>query len=102
MKNLLKIASLLLFIFIASPSQSMTVSNPLSSAAAKPVDAAEMSRLTNRLEEINAMDKESLSRPERKELRKEVKSIKKTMDGGGVYISIGGLLLIIILLIILL
>ncbi len=63
---------------------------------------AESQRLSNRLEEINTMDKSNLSRPQKRELRKEVKAIKKTQDGGGVYISIGGLLLIIILLIILL
>jgi hypothetical protein len=70
--------------------------------SSRPMDAAESQRLTDRLEEINAMDKSNLSRPEKRQLRKEVKAIKKTQDSGGVYISIGGLLLIIILLIILL
>ena len=102
MKNLLKVASLMMFIGIAYPSQSMAVSNPLSSSSSKPMDASESDRLSRRLDEINAMDKEGLSRPERKELRKEVKTIKRTMDGGGVYISVGALILIIVLLIILL
>ena len=65
--------------------------------------AVDHQKLIDRLEEINSLDKSKLSRAEKKELRKEVKEIQKTMDiGGGVYISVGALILIIILLIILL
>jgi len=75
----------------------------ISDRYAKPMNASDAVNLKNRLEEINAMDKENLSRPEKKQLRKEVKSIKRTQDsGGGVYISVGALILIIVLLIILL
>lgn len=54
-----------------------------------------------RLDEINSMDKSNLTSSEKKELRKEVKTIKKAANGG-VYISVGGLIIIILLLIILL
>ena len=60
-------------------------------------------KMLDRLEEINRMDKSKLTRSEKRELRKEVKEIQKTMEiGGGVYISVGALILILILLIILL
>ncbi len=100
MKNLLKATFLVMLIAVSLPSQSMT--KPFSTNSSKPMDVPESQRLTNRLEEIKAMDKSNLSRPEKRELRKEVKAIKKTQDGGGVYISVGALILIIILLIILL
>ena len=63
----------------------------------------EMSRLKNRVEEIRNMDKSNLTRTEKREMRKELRTIKETVkrDGGG-YVYIGGttLLLIIILLIV--
>lgn len=60
--------------------------------------------LTNRLEEINTMDKSTLKSSEKRALRMEVRTIKKELatNSGGVYLSVGALLLIIILLIILL
>ncbi len=60
--------------------------------------------LTNRLNEINEMDKSSLSSTERRALKKEVKSINKQLKtmGSGVYITVGGLLLLIIILILIL
>lgn len=67
-------------------------------------ESARAEELVNRLEEIKAMDTKSLSRAEKRELRKEVRSIEKemkTMNGGGVYISVGALLVIIILILIL-
>ena len=53
-----------------------------------------------RLNEIHAMDKSNLTAAEKKVLRKEVKAIKKTADGG-VYISVGAIIIILLLLIIL-
>jgi hypothetical protein len=59
--------------------------------------------LMNRLNEIKDMDKSSLSRTDKKELRKEVKGIKKEMKAlkGGVYLSVGAIIIIILLLILL-
>lgn len=59
--------------------------------------------MTNRLEEIKAMDLKNMPRSERRKYAKEVKHIEKKMKavGGGVYISAGALILIIVLLIIL-
>jgi peptidoglycan hydrolase CwlO-like protein len=63
----------------------------------------ELSRLTNRVDEIRDMDKTDMTFKEKRELRKELRTIKETVRRDGGYIYIGGstLLLIIILIIIL-
>ncbi len=60
--------------------------------------------LINRLNEIKTMDKSTLTNSEKKELRKEVRSIDKTLKLGPeiIYISAGGLLLILLILILIL
>jgi hypothetical protein len=65
---------------------------------------AEVKVMMNRLDEIKSMDKSELSSVEKKELRKEVRTIKKELKatGNGVYLSIGAILIIILLLILLL
>lgn len=65
-------------------------------------DAAETAKLENRLHEIKSKDLSSLSRKEKRTLRKEVKSIERQMNGGGLYISVGAAILIVLLLILLL
>lgn len=59
--------------------------------------------LIHRLKEIKSMDKSDLSRTEKRELRKEVKSIKAelTAAGKGIYLSIGAIIIVILLLILL-
>jgi len=66
------------------------------------LSAEEVSRLLNRVEEIRKMDKSTLTTSEKRELRKEIRDIKKNVrkDGTVLYIS-GGALLVIILIIIL-
>lgn len=65
---------------------------------------AEVKIMLNRLNEIKEMDKSELSSAEKKELRTEVKTIKKNLSssGQGVYLSVGGIIIIILLLILLL
>lgn len=65
---------------------------------------AEVKTMLNRLEEIKEMDKSNLSSSEKKELRTEVKTIKKNLksSGHGVYLSVGAIIIIILLLILLL
>lgn len=60
--------------------------------------------LNARLIEIKKMDKRGLSAIQKKELRDEVKAIKSELkaNGGGVYLSLGGILLIVLLLVLLL
>lgn len=77
---------------------------PSSIVAANPADAAKVKVLELRLNEINDMDKSDLKSSEKRELRKEVRSIKQQLHEMGhyVYISAGAIILIVILLIILL
>jgi hypothetical protein len=67
-------------------------------------DEAKFKVLEIRLNEINVMDKSDLKSAEKRELHKEVRSIKKQMSelGGGVYISVGAIIIILLLVIILL
>jgi hypothetical protein len=64
---------------------------------------AEAKVLINRLKEIQKMDKSDMTRAEKKELRKEVKTIKTTLrtSYNGVYISVGAILIIILLILLL-
>lgn len=65
---------------------------------------AEVKVMYNRLEEIKSMDKSEMTRAEKKELRKEVRTIKSNLrsTGNGVYLSVGAIIIIILLLILLL
>lgn len=58
----------------------------------------------DRLEEIKAMDKSSMTSVEKKELRKEVRAIKANLKStnNGVYLSVGAIIIIILLLILIL
>lgn len=60
--------------------------------------------LNNRLVEIRDIDKSELTALERRELRSEVKEIKKELAelSGGVYLSVGAIVVILLLLILLL
>ena len=67
------------------------------------LSAEELTKMTNRVEEIRAMDKSEMTSMEKRELRKELKATKENVrrDGGYVYIGGGTLILIIILIILL-
>ncbi len=61
--------------------------------------------LINRLQQIREMDKNHLTSSEKKELRTELKAMKKEFRAdkrNGIYLSIGGLIIIILLLILIL
>lgn len=99
--NITKAFTIVLLLTIASPAISgdradpkIAIENPESRAA----------QLQTRLEEIRSLEKEGLSRAEKKNLRHEVREIKKELAAisGGVYLSIGAIILIALLLILLL
>jgi hypothetical protein len=96
----LKIALLVMMATIVSPVFAVPV------ASANPmVETPEqkLERLTTRAEEIKAMDKRSLTKAERKALKKELRYIRdEAKASNGVYLSAGALILIVILLIVLL
>ena len=64
----------------------------------------EVQAMYNRLNEIKAMDKSNLNSIQKKELRKEIKTIKAELrtTNNGVYLSIGAIIIIILLLILIL
>ena len=67
-------------------------------------DSAEAGKLLSRLNEIKLMSKSDLDPVQKKNLRKEVRSIKNRLNqmaGGGVYLSVGAIIIIILLLVIL-
>ncbi len=86
--------------------QTQTKSEPVATSlvANKADESAKAGVLLARLDKINTMDKSTLSSGEKKQLRKEVRTIKSTLNemGGGVYVSVGAIIIILLLLIILL
>jgi hypothetical protein len=91
--------------------QSKAETNPVPVSASykgamteKEIEAAKVEALIKRIHEINAMDRSTMTWAERKEIRKELREIKKEVKrhggGGAVYIS-GSLLVVILILIIL-
>jgi hypothetical protein len=99
--RLIKSLMVIMILAIASPTFA-SIAEPVTTPTETP--EAKIARLTQRIEEIQSMDKDNLSRAERKALKKEVRQIKDEVKAlsGGVYISIGALLVIILLLILLL
>lgn len=93
--------TIVLFLLLTAASPIMAATTPETVLENKEARAI---ALQNRLEEIKAVNKEDLSRAEKKELRREVREIKKELAAvsGGVYLSIGAILLIALLLILLL
>ena len=87
--------------FTPSPSMAKSENNKVPT---EKVESAEAKVMISRLEEIKAMDKSNMTSTEKKALRKEVRSIKKSLaqSNGGVYLSVGAIIIIILLLILLL
>lgn len=104
-KKILRIAPLALLLAIAIPASSTIVVPGSSTANSAPAtENPRTQQLLQRLEEIKGMNKSELSGSEKKELRKEVREIKKEMKAisGGVYLSVGAIIIVILLLILLL
>jgi uncharacterized membrane protein YraQ (UPF0718 family) len=68
--------------------------------AEKPNTDVRAQQVMNRLKEIRDMDKSHLTSSEKRELRKEVRHIKR--NSNGVYLSVGAIIIIVLLLILLL
>jgi hypothetical protein len=91
------ILSLILMLFVSFTSYADDKKLPAKETAV-PVEVTVM---MNRLEEIKSMDRSELTSAEKKELRKEVRELKKKIadTNGGIYLSAGAVVVIIILLI---
>lgn len=59
-------------------------------------------KIETRLREIKNMDVSNLTRAEKKDLRKEVKEMKRERSHAGIYLSVGAIIIIVLLLILLL
>jgi uncharacterized membrane protein YkgB len=70
------------------------------------VEVAErVKMLESRVQEINAMDLSSMTRTDKREVKKELREIQKenkTMAGSGVYLSVGAIIIILLILILVL
>jgi len=90
--------------FLPLQSSAATVAEPSSLVEPTPAESAEAKTLLLRLDEINKMDKSKLNSSEKKDLRKELKSIRNNLKdiGTGIYLSGAAVILIIILLVVLL
>lgn len=99
-RKILQLTTLVLFMAISLPAISSNVSPASEPGATDP----KAQQLLLRLDQIKAMDKSTLSSVEKKNLRKEVKEIKKELKAtsNGIYLSIGAVIIIILLLILLL
>lgn len=104
MKKMYLVTMLALATFAAPASRAATDSNdPIKDKVANMTTEEKKARaeeIKQRVYEIKAMDKSSLTRAERKDLRKELRQMKKEARAiEGFYISVGALIIIILLLI---
>lgn len=100
MKNKLRLSMLSIAILLGSFVANAAMVNPSDSAK----DAAIYSHIVTRVNEIQSMDKTTMSDNSKSELRKELKQMKKQAGGldKRVYLSIGAIIIIILLLILIL
>ncbi len=84
-------------------SRAATIEPATTLPAPTPSETAEAKTLTLRLNEINMMDKSNLKSADKKDLRKEVRSINHKLReiSGGVYLSVSAIIIIVIVLIVL-
>lgn len=99
MKNKIRLSLLSLAMLIGSFANASMV-NPSDSAK----DAAVYSHIVSRVNEIQNMDKTTLTDNNKAELRKELRQMKKQAAGldKRVYLSVGAIIIIILLLILIL
>ena len=104
MKNLFKTTLLVTLMAITLPATSYAISSSVTNGNPTKTEAEHSQKLINRLEEIKSMDLKSLTRKDRKELKREVKSIQRELhtSSSGVYISVGAIIIILLLLILIL
>ena len=90
--------SLIAIALSASPAQASGEEGPAAGVPASTETPATASSLENRINEIRAMDRSTLSREDRKALRKELRDIKKEArrSGGGIYLSTGAIIIIVL------
>lgn len=94
--------------FAATANDGKHNNNDANIAVSKMTDAQKEARVEEikaRVEAIKEIDKSTLTKEERKDLKKELRGMQKeskSLGRGGIYISFAGLIIIILLLIIIL
>ncbi len=103
-QKFLKTALIGLCISLTLPAVSNTISPPTEFNPGPAKNPNKTNDAVVRLQEIKDMNKEYLSRAQKKDLRKEVKEIKKQLrtSNNGIYLSVGAIIIIVLLLILLL
>jgi hypothetical protein len=108
MKKLMFCTAIVLMMLSSVPTQIKASDNTKTGiTATTKSDVSTEAALAARLDEINAMDKSTLTRSEKKELKIEAKAIKSAQDEvvivghhhHGAYIGLGGVLLIVLIVI---
>jgi cell division protein FtsB len=96
----------LFMLFSIAPFQTLMSAEPnaISKERNKKVASEEAKILLARIDTIKDMDKSEMTRSQKKELRKEVRTIKANLAdlGQGVYLSAGAIIIILLVLILLL
>ena len=103
MKKTIFLSAVILVMFLSIPFHS-SANDIRGTPKSKTEIAIEVKILTNRLDEIHALDKSTMNAKEKRVLRHEVKKINRNLNtlGGGVYLSVGSIIVILLLLILLL
>ncbi len=94
----------LLTTMVSSSLNAVNESKPKPKVETTTMETAEINQILLRIEEIKAMDKAGLNAAERRQLRKELRTMKSDLNatGGGVYLSVGAIIIILLLVILLL
>ena len=95
---------MVLTVLATSPIQMQAGNKPSTAVDSKLITEGEVESMKLRLDEIKSMDMSTLAKQDKKELRKEVRTIKQKLmsTGNGVYISVGAIIIILLLIIIIL
>lgn len=103
MKKKIYLLATAILLSVASPAVMAKDTKPVAAPLTEQ-QQQRMQTIEQRVLEIKKMDKSTLSRQERKDLRNELQGMKKEAKAmtGGVYLSVGAIIIIILLLILLL
>lgn len=103
MKKKIYLLATAILLSVASPAVMANETKPVEAPLTEQ-QQQRMQTIEQRVLEIKKMDKSTLSRQERKDLRNELQGMKKEAKAmtGGVYLSVGAIIIIILLLILLL
>lgn len=103
MKKIAYYLSLMFFLAAFAPAAMANDNKPGNDKTQLTVEQqAKLSEIEGRVAEIKAMDFSEMTSEERKEVKNELREMKKEAKavGGGVYISVGAIILILILILI--